>query len=150
MKIWIATDSDGRILSSTTEEEYSEGMTEIEVPDDFDFDHQDDYIYKDGLLSYSQRPPEPLDPYVSYQQQIQASIPILTKYLAKGMTDGEVLQIPDLMPEYDDTQSYEDGSVVRKDDTLYRKRASESPYSVMAFSLDSFDRQWYPIVSKSS
>lgn len=145
MKIWIGTDSDGRILSSTTEEEYSEGMTEIEVPDDFDFDHQDDYIYEDGLLSYSQRPPEPLDPYVSYQKQIQASIPILTKYLAKDMTDEEVLQIPDLMPEYDDTQSYEDGSVVRKDDTLYRKRASES-----TFSLDSFDQQWYPIVPKSS
>lgn len=150
MKIWIATDSDGRILSSTTEEEYSEGMTEIEVPDDFDFDHQDDYIYKNGLLSYSQRPPESLDPYVSYQQQIQASIHILTKYLAKDMTDGEVLQIPDLMPEYDDTQSYEDGSVVRKDDALYRKRASESTHSVMAFSLDSFDQQWYPIVPKSS
>lgn len=150
MKIWIGTDSDGRILSSTTEKEYSEGMTEIEVPDDFDFDHQDDYIYKDGLLSYSQRPTEPLDPYVSYQQQIQASIPILTKHLAKGMTDGEVLQIPDLMPEYDDTQSYEDGSVVRKDDALYRKRASESTHSVMAFSLDSFDQQWYPIVPKSS
>ena len=150
MKIWIGTDSDGRILSSTTEKEYSEGMTEIEVPDDFDFDHQDDYIYKDGLLSYSQRPPEPLAPYVSYQQQIQASIPILTKHLAKGMTDGEVLQIPDLMPEYDDTQSYEDGSVVRKDDALYRKRASESTHSVMAFSLDSFDQQWYPIVPKSS
>lgn len=121
MKTWIATDSDGRILSSTTEEEYSEGMTEIDVPDDFDFDHQDDYIYKDGLLSYSQRPPEAPDPEIEMSLQITAAIPMIISMMAPTLSDDQVTSIPGLMPEWSPNGvTYHTGDVVRYHGALYR------------------------------
>lgn len=52
MKAWVTTDSDGRITASTTLEEYSAGMQEIEVDDGFDFILQSDYVLKDGKLKF--------------------------------------------------------------------------------------------------
>lgn len=50
---WFATDENGRVNSSTTEEEYAgEDFVKIEVDDNFDFSHQGDYLIKDGALVY--------------------------------------------------------------------------------------------------
>lgn len=54
--MYISTDEDGRILSSTDNPAYAEGMTEFDMPDDFDYSHQDDWLIQDGELVYSKRP----------------------------------------------------------------------------------------------
>lgn len=53
--MYIMTDEDGRILASTSEREYAEGMSEWDPPDGFDFSNQDDYILKNGELIFSPR-----------------------------------------------------------------------------------------------
>lgn len=52
MKAWVGTDDSGRVNASTTVEEYSINMTEVEVDDDFDFAKQGDYRLVDGELVY--------------------------------------------------------------------------------------------------
>ena len=60
MKAWYATDETGRILSSTTEEEFAgEDMAEFDFPDDFDFSQQDNWLIKEGKLMESTRPLTP-------------------------------------------------------------------------------------------
>lgn len=53
MRVWFATDAEGRVNSSTTVEEYTDdSFTEVEVDDGFDFLHQGDYRLVDGELVY--------------------------------------------------------------------------------------------------
>lgn len=52
MRAWVGTDADGRVNVSVTDEQYAEGMVEVEVEDGFDFSHQGDYKLIDGELVY--------------------------------------------------------------------------------------------------
>lgn len=52
MKAWYLTNDEGRITTTTTDEQFSEGMNELDFPDDFNFSHQGDYLVQDGNLVY--------------------------------------------------------------------------------------------------
>lgn len=59
MQMWLYLDSDNRILASTDTEEFAEGMEPYDMPDDFDFSKQDQYVMQDGAPVYSKRPLTP-------------------------------------------------------------------------------------------
>ena len=52
MKYFLGLDDTGRILASTDMKEYSEGMIEFDLPNDFDFLKQNNYRIIDGVLTY--------------------------------------------------------------------------------------------------
>lgn len=59
-KYFLELNEEGRILSSTSNEEYkSDDMIEFDMPDDFDFTKQDDYLIVDGELVHDLRQPDP-------------------------------------------------------------------------------------------
>ena len=55
-KIYVSLDNSGRIVASTEFKEYSDGMTEFDFPDDFDFLKQDSYRIVDNELIYDPIP----------------------------------------------------------------------------------------------
>ena len=54
--IYVMLDDNGRICATTDQKEYAEGFIEFDLPDDFDFNNQSDYIIKDGELIHSPKP----------------------------------------------------------------------------------------------
>ena len=73
MKAWYSTDETGRILSSTTEEEFAgEDMAEFDFPDDFDFAEQDNWLIKDGELAASTRPLTPEEQAAQDEREAEA------------------------------------------------------------------------------
>lgn len=48
--MYVKTDDTSRITSTTQFEEYAEGMSEFDFPEDFDFDAQNEYRIVDGQL----------------------------------------------------------------------------------------------------
>ena len=54
--MYVSLDENGRICASTSKEEYAEGMTEFEFPDDFDFSQQDSYRIVDKELIFDPVP----------------------------------------------------------------------------------------------
>ena len=48
--MYIMLDENGRICATTDTKEYAEGMIEFELPDDFDYSHQEDYRIEGGEL----------------------------------------------------------------------------------------------------
>lgn len=127
MIAWIKTDEDGRITASTTLEQYSKGMMQVDIPDDFDFSKQNDYIYKDGQLtcdnafSTAQK-----NAQIEYERQIKenAQIQIAARMFVRVnsdiLTDEQALTVPLLFDEWAVGVEYKKGSIVRHDDELYR------------------------------
>ena len=73
MKAWYSTDETGRILSSTTEEEFAgEDMVEFDFPDDFNFSKQDNWLIKDGELTASTRPLTPEEQAAQDEREAEA------------------------------------------------------------------------------
>ena len=73
MKAWYAADETGRILSSTTEEEFAgEDMAEFDFPDGFDFAEQDNWLIKDGELAASTRPLTPEEQAAQDEREAEA------------------------------------------------------------------------------
>lgn len=54
--MYVSTDDTGRICATTDVEEYAEGMTEFDFPEDFDFNAQDEWRIVDGELVHDPRP----------------------------------------------------------------------------------------------
>lgn len=127
MIAWINTDEDGRITASTTFEEYSKGMMKVDIPDDFDFLKQNDYIYKDGKLtcdnafSMAQE-----NAQIEYERktkenaQLQIAARMFVRTNATMLTDVQAAAISLLFEEWTVGVEYKKGSIIRYDDELYR------------------------------
>lgn len=124
MQAWIQTNEDGYIVASTTHEEFSEGMTETELPDDFDFDAQNEYRFADGELAHD--PPEPSEEELEAreeaerQSQIRAAVPMLAQTMAASLTDAQLLAVPLLFDEWAADTDYRADEVLRHGGELYR------------------------------
>lgn len=64
MTYFVSTDETGRIGATTQFEEYAEGMSEFEFPEDFDFGIQHEYRIVDGELVHDPLP-EPVDQQIT-------------------------------------------------------------------------------------
>lgn len=124
MQAWIQTNEDGYIVASTTHEEFSEGMTETELPDDFDFDAQNEYRFADGELAHD--PPEPSEEELAWQEeaerraQIDVAIPVLLCAAAPNMDDEQLVSVALLAPKWEPGVKRKKGDVCQHDGTLYR------------------------------
>lgn len=54
--MYVKTDDTGRITATTQFEEYSEGMSEFDFPEDFDFDSQSEWRIVNGELLHDPLP----------------------------------------------------------------------------------------------
>lgn len=127
MKAWIDVDDDGRIGSSTTEEAFSEGMIEVELPDDFDFMMQADYIYKDGELVHDGKATEELQEAVRLQQeqrkldnQLKVATRMLVRSRSADLTDAEAYEVSMLLKTWTVGETYTQGEVISYGGELYR------------------------------
>ena len=50
--IYVATDESGRVTAATDREEFARGMTEVDVPEEFDWSHVGDWVLKGGALTH--------------------------------------------------------------------------------------------------
>lgn len=127
MIAWINTDEDGRITASTTFEEYSKGMMKVDIPDDFDFLKQNDYIYKDGKLAcdnaFSMAQENAQIEYehkIKEDAQLQIAARMFVRTNATMLTDVQAAAVSLLFEEWTVGVEYKKGSIIRYDDEIYR------------------------------
>lgn len=124
MQAWIQTNEDGYIVASTTHQEFAGDMTETKLPDDFDFDIQNEYRISDGELVHD--PPEPSEEELAAreeaerQSQIRAAVPMLAQTMAASLTDEQLLTVPLLFDEWAADTDYRADEVLRHGGELYR------------------------------
>lgn len=127
MIAWINTDEDGRITASTTFEEYSKGMMKVDIPDDFDFLMQSDYIYKDGQLTYDNAfSMAQENAQIEYERKIKedAQLKIAARMFIRAnatmLTDVQAATVSLLFEKWTIGVEYKKGSIIRYDGELYR------------------------------
>lgn len=122
--MWYAADETGRILATTDQEQFAEGMTEFTFPDGFDFASQYEYRIVDGELVHDPLPPT--EEELAWQEeqerrrQLEVAIPMMVRASAASMTDAQLLEVPLLFEEYEVGRDYAAGDVFRHDGELYR------------------------------
>lgn len=127
MKAWIGTDTDGRIVCSTTEKQFSEEMTEVELPDEFDFTYQDDYIYKDGELVYdgkmsseAEKALKVAERNAKYSKQLLTASKLFVQTNSASLTDAQAREVSLLFKEWTIGETYTKGEIVQYQDEIYR------------------------------
>lgn len=122
--MYAAIDDTGRITATTDSEEYSEGMTEVDFPEGFNFSAQYEYRVVGGELVHDPLPPteEELAEQEEAERraQIDVAIPMLARASAPSMTDAQLLSIPLLFEPWEAGRDYQAGEVLRMDGELYR------------------------------
>lgn len=124
---WINTDEKGRIVSSTTFEEFAGDMQSFEFPDDFDFDKQGDYIVKGGELvrdgvqtEEEERQKAEAEAVRARAEQMQAATLFFVRTNAKDMSDEDAQGFNTLFPDWKVGDNYEQGGILRYNGKLYR------------------------------
>ena len=124
---WINTDEKGRIISSTTFEEFAGDMQSFEFPDDFNFDKQGDYIIKDGELvrdgvqtEEEEQQKAEAAAAQAYAEQMHGATLFFVRTNAKDMNDEEAQNMSMLFPDWQVGGNYEQGDILRYNGELYR------------------------------
>lgn len=124
MKAWIFTDETNRISASTRIDVYSEGMTEVNLPDDFDFGKQNEYRIENGELIYDPLPPteaeKAQEEEKNRQDQFKTATVMIVNESSPNITDEQALTIPLLFYEWAKDTKYTKGQIIRHEDELYR------------------------------
>lgn len=127
MIAWINTDENGRILASTTFEQFSQGMTQVELSDDFDFSKQMDYVYRDGEVVCDSAYTNEQEALVAEQErktqemsQLQIAARMFIRTNSDALTDEQAATVSLLFDEWAVGVEYKRGSVIRHDGELYR------------------------------
>lgn len=68
MKYFVNTDETGRVMATTDQEQFAEGMSKFDFPDNFDFSKQSDYRIQNGELIHDPEP-EPIDYQIANLKQ---------------------------------------------------------------------------------
>ena len=89
--IYVMLDENGRICATTDTKEYAEGMIEFDLPEDFDYSHQEDYRIEGGKLV---KDPVPLsdeekkvNEEIERQKQLQIATIMFVNESAPDLTD---------------------------------------------------------------
>lgn len=123
--MWYLADNTGRILVSTDQEQYAEGMTEFTFPDDFDFSVQDEYRIQNGELIHDPKPPseEEVAARTEFQRQsqLQVAAELFVQTQSATLTDAQARTVPLLFKKWTVGETYYHKEIVRYDDgELYR------------------------------
>lgn len=122
--MYVSVDENGRICASTSKEEYAEGMTEFEFPDDFDYENQSDYRIVDGELVHDPLPmldeAKQYEEEIERQKQLSAATIIFVNENAPNLTDEQALNLYLLFDEWTVGMSCKKDHIVRHEGELYR------------------------------
>lgn len=163
MIVWYSLDSDGRIGATTTSEEFALGMSNMEFPDDFDFNKQNDYKIVDGELSYDPLPVQ--ERQLTVSEQMNAVMGILPPIVMRAnFTDNEAFQYRALYPQWTIGYDYKKDWIISYNDELYRigqdhtsqeqwkpgEVGTESLYSHIVIDSDGYEdwKQWDGITGR--
>ena len=132
MIYYARLDSDKRIELLASEEDRerekdyydTQELTEVDVPDGFDFDTSRDYIVEDGALVYSP-PPLTAEDEAAIEQaeryaQIDAAVSLFVK--TSTLTDAQALTVSAFYDKWDPSSHYSAGDRVRYDGKLWKCR----------------------------
>ena len=128
MKLWIATDETGRITASTDVEEYAAGMTQFDLPDDFDFATQSDWRIVDGALVHDPLPvaegptEEEMAEAAERETQLRAASMLFVRSSARSLSDDDALSVSLLFADWAGDGHYAEGDVARYAGELWRCR----------------------------
>lgn len=127
MKAWYLSDENGRILTSTKNEEFATGMTEFTFPDDFDFEHQDDYIIQNGKLVSDPRPSSSEEiaaqTVVKRNAQLNFAAALFVRTNSMNISDADALEVSELFDNWEDQKdgfSFAVNTVYHYGDDIYR------------------------------
>ena len=122
--IYVMLDENGRICATTDTKEYAEGMIEFDLPEDFDYSHQEDYRIEGGKLV---KDPVPLsdeekkvNEEIERQKQLQIATIMFVNESAPDLTDEQALSIPLLFDEWTVGKEYKKDYIIRHNGELYR------------------------------
>lgn len=122
--MYAMLDDEGRICATTDQKEYAEGFMEFDLPEDFDFNNQSDYIIKDGVLIHSPKPlsdeEAQINKEIERQKQLQVATYIVVNESAPNLTDEQALSVSMLFNEWVVGKEYKKGYIVRYNGELYR------------------------------
>lgn len=123
--MWYSADETGRIMATTDQEQFAEGMTEFTFPDDFDFSVQHEYRIQNGELIHDPLPKS--EEELAYEQeqqrsqQIQVAAELFVQTNSATLTDAQALSVPLLFKKWTIGDTYVKDEIVRYDDgELYR------------------------------
>lgn len=122
--MYVMLDENSRICATTDTKEYAEGMIEFDLPEDFDYSHQEDYRIEGGELV---KDPVPLsdeekkvNEEIERQKQLQIATIMFVNESAPDLTDKQALSIPLLFDEWTVGKEYKKDYIVRHNGELYR------------------------------
>lgn len=122
--MYVSVDKNGRICASTSKEEYAEGMTEFEFPDDFDYENQSDYRIVDGELIHDPLPmsdeAKQYEEEIERQKQLSAATIIFVNENAPNLTDEQALKFNLLFETWTKGMECKKDHIVRHEGELYR------------------------------
>ena len=122
--MYVSVDENGRICASTSKEEYAEGMTEFEFPDDFDYENQSDYRIADGELIHDPLPmsdeTKQYEEEIERQKQLSAATIIFVNENAPNLTDEQALKLNLLFETWTKGMECKKDHIVRHEGELYR------------------------------
>lgn len=122
--IYVMLDDNGRICATTDQKEYAEGFIEFDLPEDFDFNHQEDYKIQNGELIYSPKPitdeEKKVNEEIERQKQFQMATIMFVNESTPDLTDEQALSIPLLFDEWTVGKEYKKDYIIRHNGELYR------------------------------
>lgn len=131
MILYVTTDEDGRICSTTDAEEYAgEGAQSVDFPEGFDFEAQCEWRVVDGQLVHE--PPQPTELELAAAResertrQVAAAVPMLLSAVAETMDDEELSSVALALPEWVAGVKRKRGGACQHGGVAYRVTANVS------------------------
>lgn len=129
-RVYVSTDSDGRICATTYVEEFAGGMAEFDFPEGFDFSRQHEWRIVGGELVHD--PPQPTEEELAAEEgrerarQLDAAVPMLLSAVAESMDDDELASVALALPEWGPGVKRKRGAACRHGGVAYRVVANVS------------------------
>lgn len=122
--MYVMLDENGRICATTDTKEYAEGMIEFDLPENFDYSHQEDYRIEGGELVKDPVPSsdeeKKVNEEIERQKQLQMATIMFVNESALNLTDEQALSVSMLFNEWVVGKEYKKGYIVRYNGELYR------------------------------
>lgn len=122
--MYLMLDQNGRITATTNSKEYAEGMIEFDLPEDFDYSHQEDYRIVDGELIEDPLPmsdeEKAANEEIERQKQLQTATIMFVNESAPNLTDEQALSVSLLFDEWVVGKECVKDHIVRYNGELYR------------------------------
>ena len=122
--MYVMLNDNGHICATTDQKEYAEGFIEFDLPEDFNFNRQEDYKIQNGELIYSPKPitdeEKKVNEEIERQKQLQIATIMFVNESAPDLTDEQALSIPLLFDEWTVGKEYKKDYIIRHNGELYR------------------------------